>query len=122
MKNNRMITTKQILGRWKNSKIDTKGIAEFTLESRDNKLSLLLIGEEGSFLPNSIDWIEATGHASDNSSLDCIAFKAETTIDGKDYFFAGNVNKGLIIIATYVEESEVLKSNFFLREFFYKLK
>jgi len=117
-----MISTVQVTGRWKNSKSSTVGIAEFTLAEVDNKLSISFQGATGGSIPGNIGPIEAVAHASDDSSSDCIAFQAETTVDGKQYIFAGNINKGLVIIATYIRILNGEKPNFFIREFFYKLK
>ncbi len=116
-----MISTGQMAGRWKNSKANTKGIAEFALEEVDSELLISINGAEEGFLPNNIGPIVSTPHSANESSDDCIAFQADTTIDGVNYFFAGNINKGLVIIATYIKSSEI-SSNFFVREFFYKQK
>ena len=117
-----MISTGQVTGRWKNSKPFTVGISEFELTEIDNKLSISIQGASGGTLPADIGPISAIGHASDELSNDCIAFQAETIAEGKQYFFAGNINKGLVIIATYIKVLSGEKSNFFIREFFYKLK
>ncbi len=120
--NSKMISTGQVTGRWKNSKSTTKCIAGFTLEDGGNGLVLSIRGADDGYLPSTIGPISAVAHASNMSSTDCIAFHAVAEVDGKEYFFAGNVNKGLIIIATYVKVSSGKDSNFFVREFFYKLK
>jgi len=117
-----MISNGQVLGRWKNSKGETKGIAAFSLEEVQGKLMITIEGAADGHLPSKIGPVEAIAHGADLTSTACSAFQARTESNGKSYFFAGNINKGLIIIATYVEVPLELGSNFFIREFFYKLK
>lgn len=117
-----MVSTEQVTGRWKNSKPTTVGISNFSLENVNNQLSLTIKGTEGGFLPDHLGPIEVSEHSATRNSKDCIAFHANVTHDGNEYSFAGNVNKGLIIIATYVKVKADETANFFVREFFYKLK
>jgi len=117
-----MSLTGQVTGRWKNSKPSTNGIEQFTLTDDGTNLSLSIRGAEHGFMPDDMGPLKTTAYSADGSSTDCIAFHAKGMADGKTYSFAGNVNKGLIIIAIYIEVSNNEADNFFVREFFYKLK
>jgi hypothetical protein len=120
--NIQMVLTEQLTGRWKNSKSTTIGISTFHLENVDNQLSLTINGADGGFLPYHMGPITVSTHSATKTSKTCIAFHANVSKDGNEYSFAGNVNKGLIIIATYVKVKADDTANFFVREFFYKLK
>ena len=117
-----MVSTDKVIGKWKNSKIGTKGIGEFELSEYDGNFSLTVRGADGGYFPSEISILACTAHSSSPSSNTFSAFQAEAKVDGSTYFFAGNINKGLIIIATYIQVESDDKSNFFIREFFYKLK
>jgi len=117
-----MTSTSNITGNWKNSKATTKTIAKFSLLEKDGNLQITIAGAAGGYLPNEIGPLSVIAHAADPDSTESIAFQAEATVDGTSYFFAGNVNKGLVIIATYIKTAAGKGSNFFIREFFYRLK
>ncbi|MDF1695924.1 MAG: hypothetical protein P1U56_08840 [Saprospiraceae bacterium] len=117
-----MISTGQVTGTWKNSKSNTIGIAGFTLEEINNSLFIKIQGVKDGLLPESINDLKAHIYTASAESDQCIAFDSSVKLGDRECFFAGNVNKGLIIIATYIKMNSDSDNNLFVREFFYKLK
>ena len=117
-----MISNNTLIGNWKNSKVGTKGIERFTLSSIEDGLSLTIHGAEGGVLPTTLSDINVTMHTKSRDSIDCIAFHGNAQTESHTFSFAGNINKGLVIIATYIVDKEGVENNTFIREFFYKLK
>ena len=117
-----MISTANVIGKWKNSRPDTQGIESFELRADNGSLKLSVYGVSGGFMTDNLTDLECTAHATSPESNTFSGFQAQGTENGKEYFFAGNINKGLIIIATYIKVLSGNESNYFVREFFYKLK
>lgn len=117
-----MVSKDKVAGRWKNSKSTTKGIAGFTLTESEGGLMLGIQGAEGGFMSSQLEPVKVSCHSNNSDSKECIAFHGTSVDGGHKYRFAGNINKGLIIIATYITDLNDEDSNFFVREFFYKLK
>lgn len=117
-----MISNNKLIGSWKNSKATTICISEFALASSNDEMTLDIIGAKGGVMPDHLGPIKVSRHFKDNTSNDCIAFHGQSEVNGKKYAFAGNINKGLIIIATYIIDLKDASQNGFIREFFYKLK
>jgi hypothetical protein len=109
------------LGTWHNSYEKARLIKEFTFFEKEGQLRISIKNSEASFYKN--DWEEGLvkHHAYAPDMNDVVAF--QTRIDMKDMeaFLAINENKGLLIIAGYFTfKNNDEKSDFFVREFFYK--
>ncbi len=105
-------------GTWRNTNKLTKGIITFTLEAADNQLMLTLQGAAGGYFSPEMGTVEMQCfHAAPDSSKVIGFFSALQDAD-QELKLACNLNKGLIIIATYIT---VGSTSFFIREFFHKI-
>ena len=109
----------KIIGEWTNSKNITHGIQSFIFRAKDGNLEIELFGSESSFQPGS--WGNHTlSTYSSSGNTQFSAFHSSIKIADHKIEIAGNINKGLIIIASYIKnEGSTQKSNDFIREFFY---
>lgn len=117
-----MIETSQILGRWKNSKQGTKGISTFTFTHSNGDLMITVEGSNEGQMSGTYGPLPCVVYAPGPGSTSFSAFEISFATTERTYFLAGNINKGLIIIASYIQSTVSDESNFFIREFFYKLK
>ncbi len=116
---NHTISYKHFLGSWKNSRPETKGIESYVFEESDEGLQISVRGAEDGVIPGNWGTQPVICHASSPEGGKATAFQAGFLVNGHKIFIAGNINKGLIIIAIYIEAGEA-DANSFIREFFYK--
>lgn len=96
-----------LAGTWRNTDTKANGIATVQLEPHDNLLHVRVL-KNGH--PEPIDWGEVVADAvfaEDRCSQDGIAF---TALFGGERQVQGNINQGLLVIASF--------DNCFAREFF----
>lgn len=105
-------------GTWRNTNKHTKGISAFTLEAEDNQLTLSLQGASGGYFSPEMGTVEMQCFHAGPDSSKVIGFFSSLQDADKELKLACNLNKGLIIIATYIT---VGGASFFIREFFYKI-
>lgn len=109
-------------GRWVNSKKKTSGIEEFEFSIKGEDLIIKITGSATG--PLTGEWkahkVKCYGNMAQPEAFS--GFQLTLASHGIDIVLAGNINKGLIIIAMYgVPTSSAEISNFFLREFFYQV-
>ena len=105
-------------GNWRNTNKHTKGIITFSLEEQGNGLLLTMQGAVGGHLPQEIGSAQMECFTSTPQSSTVNSFFGTLEDTDNEYKFAGNLNKGLIIIAAYVKLNG---EPYFIREFFSKM-
>ena len=109
------------IGQWKNPKKGTKGIRHFDIVNNGNGLEINATGASDGYMPGNWGTKDLLIHNTAPDSSSEVGFQATYEINEKELFLAGNINKGLIIIAIYIKLlNQEDKSHFFIREFFYK--
>ena len=111
-----------LTGRWINSKDTTSGITEFELSVQDGDLYFQFSGAENGPFPGDLGKHNVQTYGQLNDASKFSGFQLTANIKDIEMVLAGNINKGLIIIALYgspAQDSET--SNFFIREFFYQV-
>ena len=107
-------------GHWTNTNPETSAITHFDFKQRGERFYLRA---SGAGYPGDWGEVEVTPHAYDVSSQRGLAFLAQYSFDFAEITLAGNENKGLIIIASYHRFKDASpRSNYFKREFFYRLE
>jgi hypothetical protein len=106
-----------LIGRWKSTRRDTKVICELELARKADSYVLHAFGAGA---PRDWGEVTVTPHASNVDGQDATAFQATYDFTFMQLHLAANVNKGLLIIATYHTFCDGSnRSNYFAREFFY---
>lgn len=109
------------IGNWKNSHQASQGIAAFEIREGARGPEISVSGIESGFFPG--DWGSKPVNflVSGPGQTTASAFSATFDIGGRSLFLAGNINKGLIIIAIYAHaKSGSAHPSLFTREFYYK--
>jgi hypothetical protein len=105
---------------WKNTKGATRVIRELTLAKDGNSYVLHAYGA-GS--PRDWGKVVVTPYASSVDAFDAAGFHAVYDFEFLQMVLAANMNKGLLIIASYNTFRDGSgRSNYFTREFFYRVE
>jgi hypothetical protein len=108
----------ELTGLWKNTKRDTRIIRELTLTQNGDAHELNAFGAGA---PRDWGKVIVIPHASGVDAHDPAGFLAVYDFDFMQMFLAANMNKGLLIIASYNTFRDGSgRANYFSREFFYK--
>lgn len=109
------------VGTWKNSNGSALGIDVFSIKEGDLGPLFTASGTESGYFPGNWGTAPVEFLVSHPDSNTASAFQVNFEVGGREIFLAGNINKGLIIIATYaVAQSGSELPNLFTREFYYK--
>jgi hypothetical protein len=109
----------ELTGLWKNTKRTTRAIREFRLRQEGDRF---LLHAEGAGAPRDWGEVPVTFCVTSAGASDAVGFHAVYDFGFQRMVLAGNLNKGLIIIASFhmfLDGSP--RSNYFTREFFYQL-
>jgi hypothetical protein len=110
------------LGRWKNSYEKARVIGEIMLFEENGKLFIHITGSESGYCPGNWETAPVSIHSYAPDTNDVVAFLAQYALEEMDAVLAMNENKGLLIIAGYFTyKKNDGRSDFFVREFFYKI-
>jgi hypothetical protein len=104
-----------VLGTWMNSNTQTKWIEKFTLTKHDEQIIMHAYGTQ-----SPKDW----GETEVTPFVDNInekAFCARYELDSVESLLAANMNKGLWVIAAFLQFKDGNQPNFLCREFYYRL-
>jgi hypothetical protein len=108
----------EVTGVWKNTKRATRVIRELTLTQNGDTYELNAFGAGA---PRDWGKVVANPHAGGVDAHDPAGFFAVYDFDFMHMFLAANMNKGLLIIASYNTFRDGSgRSNYFSREFFYR--
>jgi hypothetical protein len=110
------------LGKWVNTYDKARIIRGFTLSESDGKLKITVDGSAKGYYPG--DWgtspVQHFAYAPDMN--DIVAFQSEFDLKDFHALLSINENKGLLVIAgSFTFKNSDLGSDFFVREFFYKV-
>jgi hypothetical protein len=112
------VDLRELTGLWRNTKRDTRVIRELILRKSDDGYELNAFGAGA---PRDWGKVVVIPHASGVDAQDPAGFLAVYNFDFMQMFLAANVNKGLLIIASYnTFRDGSRRSNYFSREFFYR--
>ena len=110
------------LGRWINSSDKARIIGEFTFFESNGDLLMTVTGSKTGYCPGDWKTVPVKFHSYAPETNDVVAFQAHLELEEIDAFLAMNFNKGLLIIAGYFTyKKNDGRSDFFVREFFYKI-
>jgi hypothetical protein len=118
----RRLDTTALVGYWRNTNAASKGVAAVEVTDRGEDLGIRAYGVSES---GNRDWGEVSGriYAKDCSSPDAMAFSAVSASEGILCHFQANVKQGVLVIAYFTEFQDGSgRSNYFVREFYYKEK
>ena len=108
----------ELTGLWKNTKRATRVIRELTLTKNGDAYELNAFGAGA---PRDWGKVVVIPHAGGVDAHDPAGFLAVYDFDFMQMFLAANMNKGLLIIASYNTFRDGSgRSNYFSREFFYR--
>jgi hypothetical protein len=108
----------ELTGLWKNTKRATRVVRELTLTKNGDAYELNAVGAGA---PRDWGKVVVIPHAGSVDTHDPAGFLAVYEFDFMQMFLAGNMNKGLLIIASYNTFRDGSgRSNYFSREFFYR--
>ena len=116
------ITPELLLGTWVNTNSATQGITKAVLTAKGNEI-ILQVFATGSPVP--FDWGEAGAglFTADTSSADAMAFSAFYDFGFMETQLQGHVRQGVLIIAKFDKfKDNSGRSNYFSKEFFYRMK
>ncbi|MCB9232393.1 MAG: hypothetical protein H6581_12060 [Bacteroidia bacterium] len=111
------------IGKWKNPFDQSKGIQSFEIrQESDGRVTMEVQGVSQGYFPAGWGQAEVNFLASTPGGTQASAFSASFQLPGRNVFLAGNINKGLIIIAIYALDAKGNQdNNLFVREFYHKL-
>jgi hypothetical protein len=110
----------KLTGLWMNTNRATQVIRELTLTKAGKAYELHAFGAGA---PRDWGKVVVIPHAGDVDAHDAAGFFAVYDFDFMEMFLAANVNKGLLIIASYNTFRDGSgRSNYFSREFFYRAR
>lgn len=107
------------IGDWQNSNESSFGLAGFSIIEGLSGPEIQVTGIAGGYFPG--DWGTAPAQflVSAPGQRVASAFQASYNLGDRTVFLAGNINKGLVIIAVYaLSDSE--EPSLFVREFYFK--
>lgn len=109
----------ELTGLWKNTNRATRVIRELTLTKNGDVYELRAFGAGA---PRDWGKVSVIPHAGGVDAHDPAGFLAVYDFDFMQMFLAANMNKGLLIIASYnMFRDGSGRSNYFSREFFYRI-
>jgi hypothetical protein len=112
------IESEDLTGLWKNTRRATRVIREFTLMKVRDAYELNAFGAGA---PRDWGTIVVVPHSSDVDAHDTVGFHGVYEFDFMRMHLAANLNKGLMIIASFNTFRDGSgRSNYFSREFFYR--
>ena len=112
----------EYLGNWKNSYDKARVINSFSIAEENGEVKISVQGAVNGLHPGSWGKEDLKTYAYDPDMNDVVAFRAQFEMENLGAFLAINENKGLIIIAGFFSvKNDPSKSDFFVREFFYKV-
>jgi hypothetical protein len=110
----------ELTGLWKNTNRATRVIRELTLTKNGEVYELQAFGADA---PRDWGKVSVIPHAGGVDAHDPAGFLAVYDFDFMQMFLAANMNKGLLIIASYNSFRDGSgRSNYFSREFFYRIQ
>ena len=115
------VDPKPLVGTWMNTNAATRGLAKVILTQAGDEVKLRAFG---SCEPSLCDWGEAVAEvfAHDVVSREAMAFSAFFDFGFMEANLQGHVRQGVLIIAKFDRfKDESGRSNYFTKEFFYKL-
>ncbi|ETX03818.1 hypothetical protein [Candidatus Entotheonella palauensis] len=110
-----------LAGTWVNTNSEAKGIVKVVISAKDDTLTVRAFGADE---PAPCDWGEIEADVVFPAGIrphECMGFSATYDFDFMQAHLQGNMNLGLLIIAsfnTFTDDSG--RSNYFAREFFNK--
>ncbi len=110
-----------LLGTWKNTNPEPRGIAGIELRQRDGKLAVRVHGAGGA--DGWMDWGEAEGDvfAKCASSREAMAFSARYDLGFQIVELQANIKQGVLVVASFHEIRDGSgRSSYFAREFFFR--
>lgn len=114
-------TLAPLVGTWINTNPDARGIVKLLLESQDHSLTVRAYGADE---PEPHDWgqIQAeTAYPAGIRPHECMGFVAHYDFDFMEAQLQGNMNLGLLIVASFnTFKDDSGRSSYFAREFFRK--
>lgn len=111
------------IGNWKNPKTTTQGIYQFSITKSEQGMDIEVEGVAEGRIPGKWGKQALALYNNNPDERDPVAFQATYTIGGLELQLAGNINKGLIIIALYARQlASTDQADFFIREFYFKKK
>lgn len=109
------------IGNWKNSHKVSKGIDSFEITEIDSGPQIRVSGIESGYFPGNWGTAPVGFLVSGPDQTTASAFEATFEIGDRNLFLAGNINKGLIIIAIYAKAKAGKDiPSLFIREFYFK--
>jgi hypothetical protein len=111
-----------LLGTWLNTNSATQGITRAVLTNQDDKVMLQIFAGNN---PELGDWGEAVASifAADSSSTEAMAFSALYDFAFMETLLQGHVRQGVLIIAKFDRfKDNSGRSNYFSKEFFYRVE
>jgi hypothetical protein len=116
-----IIIPESLLGVWVNTNSATRGIAKVVLAARENQVVLRVFGK---YDPELYDWGEVNAgiFASDINSTEAMAWSAFYEFEFMDIHLQAHIRQGVLIIAKFDRfKDDSGRSNYFSKEFFYRL-
>jgi len=110
-----------LFGFWKNTKVNTKGIANFEVKQDGEEVVIQINGIADGYITGN--WGEANLKSYGKTTTATLAIAWETNFSSPqfDADLSIYLNKGLIVIAAMIAfKNQSEKSNIFIREFFAK--
>jgi hypothetical protein len=112
------VDMEELIGLWKNTNHATRVIRELILTKNGDSYELRAFGAAA---PRDWGTVVVVPHAGGVDAHDAAGFLAVYEFDFMQMFLAANMNKGLLIIASYNTFHDGSgRSNYFSREFFYR--
>jgi hypothetical protein len=115
------IIPQSLLGVWVNTNSTTRGIAKVILTARENQVVLRAFGRHD---PETCDWgeVSASIFASDINSTEAMAWSAFYEFGFMDTHLQAHIRQGVLIIAKFDRfKDDSGRSNYFSKEFFYRI-
>lgn len=115
------IAPESLLGTWLNTNSATQGITRAILASKGGQVALQIFADSN---PEVMEWGEAVASlfTADSSSTEAMAFSAFYDFGLMETLLQGHVRQGVLIIAKFERfKDNSGRSNYFSKEFFYRV-
>lgn len=116
------VAPESLLGTWLNTNSATQGIMRAVLAETGGRVRLQIFADGNPALP---EWGEAVASlfAADSSSTEAMAFSASYDFGFMETLLQGHVRQGVLIIAKFDRfKDNCGRSNYFSKEFFYRVE
>ena len=114
-------TLDPLVGTWVNTNPDARGIVKLVLDAQDHDLTVQAYGADD---PTPYDWGQIKVDAVYPAGIrphECMGFVANYDFDFMEAQLQGNMNLGLLIVASFnAFKDDSGRSDYFAREFFLK--